>query len=317
MVAPGLAPRVLRALALLAVLVGVASVVASAWHQDLTYDEPYHMQWARRLLEERVSERRSDPMWNSKTPVMMAHVLAKRAARRAGLRDPRALTFCARLPGLLAYLAVLGLTFVLARRCLNDSAAHLALLPVALDPSLIANSAVATVDLPYTLAALLAVGAGLAYARQPTWNRALGVGLALGLAFATKFTAFLLLPGVLVLPWLMPRSADAPSRGVTAKVRLAHLLVLGTAATLVVCVAYLFIDVAVPLGALAWKSTLMTRVASALPGLRVPLPADFLTGFDISLAHERGRAWAVLIWRASARSSGIVAERFSAVAGKG
>lgn len=289
------APRLLRALTLLVVLVGTASVVASAWHQDLTYDEPYHMQWARRLLEERVSERRSDPMWNSKTPVMMAHVLAKRTARRAGLRDPRALAFCARLPGLFTYLAVLGVTFALGRRLLSETAACLALVPVALDPSLIANSAVATVDAPYTLAVLLAVAAGLAYALRPGWKQAALLGLALAVAFATKFTAFLLLPGVLALPWLARRDAPPASHGLSRSARLGHLLMLSAMMALGVCAAYLFVEVAVPLGAVVWKSTLMNHVASLLPGLRLPLPSDFLTGFDISLAHERGRAWAVLI----------------------
>jgi hypothetical protein len=288
------APRWLRVLALLAALVGAALVLASAWHQDLTYDEPYHMQWARRLLEERVSERRSDPMWNSKTPVMMAHVLAKRTARRAGLRDPRVLMFCARLPGLLCYLAVLGATFWLGRRWLGASAGYLALLPVALDPSLIANSAVATVDAPYTLAVLLALGAGLAYAHRPSGWRAALLGLALSFAFATKFTAFLLLPGVLALPWLAA-SKERVGPPPTWRARLAHFMALGATATLGVCASYLFVDVAVPLGAVLWKSTLMNQVAQALPGWRLPLPSDFLTGFDISLAHERGRAWAVLI----------------------
>jgi hypothetical protein len=49
------------------------------------------------------------------------------------------------------------------------------------------------------------------------------------------------------------------------------------------------------LDGLTWKSAVMARLATLWPALRLPLPADFLTGFDICMAHERGRAWSVLI----------------------
>lgn len=294
-------PRALRALTLLALAFGLSSVVWAAWEQDLTYDEPTHLQWSRRLLEERVSERRSDPMWNSKTPVMIPNVLAKKAGRAAGLSGGRALTFCARLPGFFWYAALLLAVFLLARRLAGPLAAHLAAIAAALDPNLVANAAVATVDAPYTLATLLALAAGLRYAEQPGLARAALVGLALGFAFATKFTAFLLIPGLALIPLvyrLLPRRAqDGGAVGFrrAPAALLADAAVVAAVAMAGLSAAYLFVDLAPRLGTLTWKSDLMARVAAALPGLRLPLPADFLTGFDICMAHERERAWSVLI----------------------
>jgi hypothetical protein len=284
------AVRPLRVLTVLAVVFGTASVLASAWHQDQTSDEPYHMKWARRLLSERVSERASSPLWNSKTPVMAAHVLSKWAGRRLlGVRG-RAATFWGRLPGLAAYLGVLTLAYGFGRSRLGERTALLACALLALDPNLIANSAVATVDAPYTLTTLLTLAAGVRMAERPSFGRAALLGAALGLCFATKFTAFLLLPGLLFL--LACYGVRALGGGRRA---LALGSVVALAAVAVLDAAYLGVGVARPLDALTWKSELMGQLAQALPRLRLPLPADFLTGLDICLAHERGRAWPVMI----------------------
>ncbi len=291
-------PRALRALTLACAAFGLIGAGWAAWRQDVTYDEPTHLQWSRRLFEERVSERASDPMWNSKTPVSMANVLAKKAGRAVGLSGSRALTFCARLPGLVWYALLLLALFRLARRLIGAPGAHLATSAAALDPNLAAHASVATVDAPYTLATLLALGAGLRYAEEPSARRAALVGLALGFAFATKFTAFLLIPSLALLPvvfrwWPPGEGGQRFSRAPRNLAFDAALVTVGAMAT--VSAAYLFVDMAPRLDAPTWKSTLMTRAAAALPWLRLPLPADFLTGFDICMAHERGRAWSVLI----------------------
>ena len=281
--------RLLSLLALCAALAGLALAVQAAFEQDWTYSEPYHMQWARRLLAQRVSERASDPMWNSKTPIMALHVASKEAGRALGL-DGRALYAAARLPGLLCYVATLGLGYAFARHRLGEAAAALVVLGLALDPNLIAHSAVATVDAPYTLATLLTLVAAVRLAERPGPGRALLLGAALGLAFATKFTAFLLLPGLLLLPLCYGRAALGGWPGLA---RAAGLVTLG--ALLVVNACYLGVGFAQPLAAAAWKSSPLLALAGSVPGLRLPLPIDFVTGLDICLAHERGRGWSVLI----------------------
>ncbi len=283
------APPWLSRLARVAALLGLALAAWAAHEQDWTYDEPYHMQWARRLVVQRVSERASDPLWNSKTPVMALHVASKEAGRALGF-EGRALSFWARLPGLLCYVGTLALAGAFARARLGGTAAALAVLGLALDPNLIAHGAVATVDAPYTLFTLLTLVFAVRLAERPGPGRALALGAALGLAFATKFTAFLLLPGLLLLPLCYGR---ARLGGWAGLLRAGALV--ASSAVLVVDLAYLGVGFARPLSSVLWKSAPLGALAAALPGLRLPLPIDFLTGLDICLAHERGRAWSVLI----------------------
>jgi hypothetical protein len=127
-------------------------------------------------------------------------------------------------------------------------------------------------------------------------------GLALGLAFATKFTAFLLLPGTLAV-LLVSRRPDGPgdpwqadSSGNRRWLRIVAGLLAGAAgATLLVSAAYGFRRFGVPLSSVRWKSELLLRASRAFPGLALPLPADFLTGLDLVLDMERHKPLNVVI----------------------
>src|SRR5262249_9166841 len=136
---------------LIAVAFSLAATLASAWREAETPDEPVHLEWSRRLLVEGVTERRSNEYFESKSPITMLNVLARRLARRAvSGEDPsrreRVLRLASRAPtaGLLA--ALLFAVFVAARRWVGSTAAHLATIGCALDPNLIAHGGLATVD---------------------------------------------------------------------------------------------------------------------------------------------------------------------------
>jgi len=158
---------------------GLGSVLCAAWQQDWTYDEPYHLRWSERLLDRGITERESNSLWNSKTPITIPYVLAGRAAKVLGLREGRPLMFATRLPGVLAYLLLVVASFALARRYFGESVAALAAAAVAIEPSIVANAPLATVDVPYALATLLALYAALVWVDKPDARRALGIGLAL------------------------------------------------------------------------------------------------------------------------------------------
>src|SRR5262249_20288529 len=140
-----------------------------------------------------------------------------------------------------------------------------------LDPNLIANSAVATVDTPYALATVLAIASALGLAEQVSPWRGLALGAALGLAFAVKFTAFLLVPGVIAVPLLVPalrgRLLSRRWAGPAAAAALAALLVIAA--------AYRFHDIGVELNDVGWRWPVMARIAARFPHLRLPVPADF------------------------------------------
>jgi len=277
----------LRCIAIVVAALAIGHTLYSAWNEDWTIDEPLHLAWSRRYWDSGVGERVSQTRYMSKTPATLPHVLAMRAAARLGVKSRSGLRFAARLPSVACVPALLLGTFLLARILCGTGAALVALIGVALDPSIVAHGSLVTVDAPYAVATLLVLGSALRFAREPSKSRALLVGGALGLALLVKFTAMFLLPGLLFLPLAKPR--DRGPRFLAACVALAAL-----GAGFVVCCGYLFHEVAAPLGSVTWRSGAMLRLATLLPRLRIPLPTVFLTGLDVSLANER-QPWNALI----------------------
>jgi hypothetical protein len=209
-------------------------------------------------------------------------VIAQRAA--AGLADstPAAPRFAARVPTVLWLLALLACVFVFARAAFGPRAGLIATILAGLDPNLAAHGSLATVDMAYACAHLAAAGLAVAFVRAPSVVRGLALGAAVGLAFAAKFSAILLLPCLAVTPFVMPRSERRFAPGLLAAV---------AAAWLVLCGCYLFDRVGVPAGQPAWGSAPLQRLAAAAPRLPLPLPLAFLEGLDATLAAERGNEW--------------------------
>ncbi len=285
-----LSSRTARAILAGALVFGLGSVLYAAWEQDWTYDEPYHLRWSERLLDRGISERETNSLWNSKTPISVPYVLAGRAAGALGFSEGRPRMFATRLPGVFAYLLLVAATFALARRHFGESAAALSAAAVAIEPSIVANAPLATVDVPYALATVLALYAGLAWVEKPRALRALAIGLALGVAFVAKFSAFTLLPVLAILPWLVPRPRRAPAGRI-----LAHFVLVSAACLFVIAAAYFFKDVGQPWRRFRFHAELFENVAERLPELRVPLPSAFITGVDRTFSHERTRTWDVVI----------------------
>jgi hypothetical protein len=271
----------------------LGAAATSAYVQDWTTDEPDHLEWSRRLLDTGVTERTSALHFNSKTPVVAANVVARRLARRVlGIRDGNVLRFANRLPTVGWLAALLAAVFLAARPLVGRDAACLATAMTAADPSMIAHASVATVDVPFALATVLVLAAGARFWRQGgAWPGAL-LGVALGFAFVVKFSAFLLLPALAVLglfrPW-RPRPRPSAARLLSGAACAA------LAAGALVCAGYLFHGVGVRLGTVAWRTPVMARLAAALPALPSPVPIDFLTGVDVSVAAERTKEWPVAI----------------------
>lgn len=276
----------------LVLLFGLGRVVYAAWEQDWTFDEPWHLRWSERLLDRGQTERESNSLWNSKTPISVPYVLAGRAAKSLGATATRPVMLATRLPGIVAYVLLVGATFLLARRAFGRDAGALAAAALALEPSIVGNAPLATVDVPYALGVTLALVAGLWWAERPGAGRALALGLALGLAFVAKFQAFTFLPVLAPLPWLVGRERRP------ALLRLlAHLAVVTAACLAVLAAAYFFRDIGQPWRRLPFHAALFQELAARFPNLRAPLPSAFITGVDRTLSHERSRDWAVVLLR--------------------
>jgi len=202
---------------------------------------------------------------------------------------------------LLPLAAVTGLVVTLwARAWYGDSAALVSLLLWVCCPTVIANAALVTHDLPLAAAWMMALAALVRFTARPDWRRTVLLGLALGMAPLAKLTGLLLIPLSLVLWFLLPRRAtdQAPTPLATTPVRW-----LGSAAAalgialLVINAAYGFRGTGVSLNAQAFASPQLSRLQQSLSPvgwLPVLLPADFVGALD-RLAQDLDRAHPVYL----------------------
>lgn len=271
-------------MAILATLFTVGNATWAAWDQDMTYDEPFHLAWPERLLDER-NDGREQFRFDSKTPAFLPAVLVQKGLESRGVDDSRILRFAARLQSVAMLVAVLFLVAALATTE-DPRTAWIGLLLASLDPNLAAHGSIATTDVAYTAVVLLfvrAVGLDL-----PLLGRAAVLGVVLGLAFATKYTAVLLLPLTLLMfrgartarPWAKPLA----------------LVLVAVAACITLNAAYLGVGAFQRLGEVPLQSPLLIAARSALRDLPLPFPSAVVTGIDASLAHNTPELWASYIF---------------------
>jgi hypothetical protein len=123
------------------------------------------------------------------------------------------MVFLSRIPGVIA---LLGLCFVVWRYVstyYNENLGLWALFFTASTPTLLSHGPLTNTDVPVALAAMGTVWALHAYGDSPNRPRALLVGLLLGVALATKFSAIILLP--LAFGWLVWTAIQHRLRGRT------------------------------------------------------------------------------------------------------
>ena len=215
-----------------------------------------------------------------------------RANRDRYLRD----FFSARLSVLALAVAGGVIVYAWAFRLYGAAAAVGAVFLYTFCPNLQAHGHLATVDAAFTTAALATFFSLDHYRRCPGAVRLVVLGLTLGLALLTKFTAVLMLPVlfVLLVGVAIPAGTGATVRlrGAGTALRRASLrfAVLCVVALLVVNVGYGMHGTMEPLGSSHWQSAFGQSVAGLLPeSLPVPLPRDFIAGFDMQkLVTERG-----------------------------
>ncbi len=189
------------------------------------------------------------------------------------------------------------LIFWWAAELYDDKTAALCAALWLLEPSLIAHSSIATVDIGTAFFALAAVYACWKFTRSPGWPSIVAAGIALGLAQASKFSMLTLYPafiGYSISPWgrcllavAAPRSPGLPSWAKVALVVAISLVVLNG--------CYGFHRSGKSLGSFRFRSHMLTGLPATnvdevpvgnrfqgtfLAAFRVPLPADYLRGLD-------------------------------------
>jgi hypothetical protein len=281
--------RLLKTVALAACLLSLGQALAGARLMDYTYDEPFHLDWARRLVFSGETERRTITNFDSKTPMTAVNVLSRALVHRLGVRDSSWLRFSARLPGAFWLAGLFLVVWAIARRHFGEPAGLVALTFVAADPNLSAHAGLVTVDVVYALASLLTLAAAMAAYRRPSGTRCAALAATFAFACTAKFSAVLLIPFLgLPLLRLLPRfTPDRQERRRYLRALLAGALAGAVVFALLISATYGFIKWALPLDAQPWASGPMSALAQLAPGLRLPLPADFLSGVDICLGKER------------------------------
>ena len=188
--------------------------------------------------------------------------------------------------------ALAALVFFWTRALWGSAAAALALLLAVTSPDVLAHGQVVTTDLGATLFIFATVAAFERVTRRVTAGRVVVAGLALGAAFATKFSALILLPVLAALAVVVALRVKDRLR-VLAGV----LAAMGVVAFVLLWSAYRFryaastdprIEAAIPWDRLRPEEP----VASLVDGLRLThlLPEGYLWGFVRFFEHQESRS---------------------------
>ena len=113
--------------------------------------------------------------------------------------DANTILFRARMAASLLTFALAVLVFLATREMFGTGAGLIALALISFDPTLLAHSALVTTDAAQACFMFWAIYAFYRYTNRPTISRLITVGLVVGLALASKHSAVLLFPMLLLL----------------------------------------------------------------------------------------------------------------------
>jgi 4-amino-4-deoxy-L-arabinose transferase-like glycosyltransferase len=197
---------------------------------------------------------------------------------------------------IIAIAAIGGMAlFFFANRLYGQYPALLALLLYAFNPDVIAHSHLVTTDAAATTFMLMAICGFYAWAESGALPRAVIAGVLLGLAEITKFSAIALYPAVIVF------FVYLRAKGREKRPGFKGLAIVFAVSIVVINAGYLFGGVFTPIGSFGFESEFMRAVKSALPAWTpLPLPYDYIAGFDMQKAEADGGYWQFLMGETSA-----------------
>jgi hypothetical protein len=212
--------------------------------------------------------------------------------------SPDAIAAAARAPFLGVLALLLLMVFAGAAVRYGPAAALFALALVALDPNFVAHAGVVHTDVGAALGFLAAVLAAEAARRRPTALRLAAASLALGLALATKFSAILLLPILLLQSLIAARREARPGRAAT----LAIMRFAGISAGALLVVLAIYAPLTARMDLEEQRRVIHEMVAGrGAPGLSAAI--ESLVHFSRPLAHYLGGLASVI--RQSAVGGGV------------
>ena len=183
------------------------------------------------------------------------------------------------------------------RQLYGGAAGCLALTLWCFEPYILGHAALATTDVPATVAGLLASYLFWRYLRTPSWGRAGLAGVALGIAALTKFTLlilFVLWPTL----WAVRRMLDRGRTPWPLRIPIGQMLLILVLSLEIINAGYGCQGTGQFLGDYQFMSRLLAGDQALMPGNRfrgtllasvpVPLPEDFVRGIDVQRIDFEG-----------------------------
>ncbi len=187
------------------------------------------------------------------------------------------------------------IVFFWAKELYGPAAGVFALFLYSLCPNMLAHSHLVTVDLGLSVAMLAALYFFYRFVKRRNYARSSVAGIFLGLAQLTKFSALILYPvEVFYLLFLALREKKGGGR------LLGKLALMLFISVLVINAGYLFKGSFTQVKNFHFQGKLMQAMAQGLPqGLALPLPADYLNGFDLQNKDAEGTFFQFLMGEGS------------------
>jgi len=193
-------------------------------------------------------------------------------------------------------LAITGLCIVVwSRHWYGQRAALITALLWCCCPTVLANAAIVTHDLPLAAAWSLTLYALVRFAEQPSWTRALSFGAMIGIAAVTKLTGLILFPLCVGLWWvlrILPAQASSQSTTTSAETKspttvsrpkiMAFWIAAIGLSIVMINAAYLFRNTGESLASLPLSSSRLKAIQSlwGIGKVPVPLPREFVAALD-------------------------------------
>jgi hypothetical protein len=194
--------------------------------------------------------------------------------------------------------ALLGfLIYYWGKELYGYQGALFALLLYVFNPNILAHSSLITIDIGASLTIFFSVYCFWKYLKKPAALTIVIAGLALGLAQLSKFTALLLYPvyfiilvSVCVVGIYQNENEKIKSLAANSFKYGKDFFIIILISIFVINLGYLFSNSFAPLSAYNFSNGLLKNFSSLFPaGFSVPLPYDYLAGFDYQLVQSGGR----------------------------
>ena len=173
-----------------------------------------------------------------------------------------------------------------SRRLWGSRGALVSLAFLAFAPESLAHAGVVTLDVPTALAFTLSLFTWQVFVTRGRWRDWLWAALAVGFAFNVRFTAVFLVP--LLLALLLAQLVAKRVRRVRRAV--VGYLLIAPAALLALQVGYLGHRSMMPFGTWSFESKAFKAVQQAMPAFRLPLPNEYVLGFDRQAVESQSSA---------------------------